>query len=172
MNVWFLFTRLVYIILAFLKKKKKCFLLLSTITLKNEPWIWKRIFLDPKLRRRKILVVTGAHLMKYLNALISIHQTQWAALLNTDFKSKALLKILISLQITMNTNDEKNYSTEDCANGSPKSSGPTLSLYKRGTWGMERFTGLSTVIQSQRQCWDQTADFLPSGPATDIEIRS
>lgn len=67
----------------------------------------KGIFLDLKLRRRKILVVTGAHPVKYLNALISIHQTQWAALLNTDFKSKALLKILISLQITMNINDEK-----------------------------------------------------------------
>lgn len=77
------------------------------ITLKNEPWIWERIFLDLELRRRKILVVTEAHPMKYLNALISIHQTWWAALLNIDFKSKALLKILISLQITMNINDEK-----------------------------------------------------------------
>lgn len=88
--------------------------MLSIIILKNESWIWKRVFLDLKLKRRKILVVNGAHPMQYLNALISIPQTQWAALPNTDFKSKALLKILISLQITMNINDEKNYSIEDC----------------------------------------------------------
>lgn len=62
----------------------------------------------------KILEVTEAHPGKHLNPPISIHCTRYTALLSTGFKSNALLEILISWQITMNINDEKTYSIEDC----------------------------------------------------------
>lgn len=68
--------------------------------------------MDLELRRRKILIDIGAHPRKHLNPSFVFTKPDKLALLSTDFKSKALLKILISLQIAMNINDEKNYSTE------------------------------------------------------------
>lgn len=101
--------------------------------------------MDLELRRGKILVAIGVHPVKHLNPLISIHRTQQATLLSTDFKSKALLKILISLQITMNINDEKNYSREDCKWASEIICSNSVTLQTRNL----RYGGIQWLVHGQ-----------------------